>query len=257
MDDGTKCECDERGTVMGECVRYGCQHFAPSTPARPAAEGADETGVAVGDGFRVLYDPDLTQCWWVSRPDGDRLEGQNARLADLLIQFGFDVDDATLAQLLALKSPASAPARPEAPAGSGEPVAFASHREGRPILPNGVFVVRDGYTVEQARRKADENARLCSTPDARFVVTPLYAAPPAVASGAGRVSEEEEVGAFTVRAADRLAGEVLKLTRTGILGTRTPAADALLDYASTRFGNENPLGKLTAALSRPGTEGER
>lgn len=41
--------------------------------------------------------------------------------------------------------------------------------------------------------------------------------------------------------ADRLAGEVLKLVDRGVLDARSAAADALLDYASTRHGDDDPM----------------
>ena len=77
---------------------------------------------------------------------------------------------ATFGDLRALLAALSVPAP--------EPVAFASHREGAPILPNGVFVVRDGRSVAETRAKAEENAGWCRTPDTEYIVTPLYAAAP-------------------------------------------------------------------------------
>ena len=53
-----------------------------------------------------------------------------------------------------------------------------------------------------------------------------------------------EPGPFDVKAADRLAREVNKLVRRRIIDARSPAADALLDYASGRFGDRNPIGDL-------------
>ncbi len=58
------------------------------------------------------------------------------------------------------------------------------------------------------------------------------------------MEESKPVSIFIVRAADKLADAVNKLVKAGVLGERSGAADALLDYASARFGNRNPLGDL-------------
>ncbi len=54
--------------------------------------------------------------------------------------------------------------------------------------------------------------------------------------------------------ADRLAGAVSRLIRVGIIGSRSDAGDALLDYAMVRWGdNINALTKVDeryAELSR-------
>jgi hypothetical protein len=56
--------------------------------------------------------------------------------------------------------------------------------------------------------------------------------------------EEEPISPFTIMAADKLAAAVSKLVRRGILDARSEAADKLLDYASIRFGDRNPVGDL-------------
>ncbi len=56
--------------------------------------------------------------------------------------------------------------------------------------------------------------------------------------------ESKSVPFFIVRAADKLADAVNKLVKAGVIGERSEAADALLDYAGARFGNSNPLGDL-------------
>ena len=60
---------------------------------------------------------------------------------------------------------------------------------------------------------------------------------------------DEPVSPFALRGADRLASEVNALVRSGKLGARTPAADALLDYCTTRFGQDDPIGALEATSS--------
>ena len=49
---------------------------------------------------------------------------------------------------------------------------------------------------------------------------------------------------FDVKAADRLAYEVNRLVRRGVIDARSAAADSLLDYASGRFGDSDPIGQL-------------
>lgn len=56
--------------------------------------------------------------------------------------------------------------------------------------------------------------------------------------------------AWVLRAADRLALEVVKLTDSGRLGTRTPAADALLDYAQARHGQDDAISKVRRFAAR-------
>lgn len=56
--------------------------------------------------------------------------------------------------------------------------------------------------------------------------------------------EENQLSIFDIIAADKLAGEVNKLVQRGIIDARSGAADALLNYASSRFGDQNPIGYL-------------
>lgn len=56
--------------------------------------------------------------------------------------------------------------------------------------------------------------------------------------------EPEPVSPFVVRAADKLAMAVNRLVKRGVLDSRSEAADDLLNYASIRFGDENPIGDL-------------
>ena len=53
---------------------------------------------------------------------------------------------------------------------------------------------------------------------------------------------------FDVMAADKLAFEVSKLVRKGIIDARSEAADRLLDYASGRFGHSDPIGDLERSI---------
>lgn len=55
---------------------------------------------------------------------------------------------------------------------------------------------------------------------------------------------ESRVPPFTIRAADKLAAEVAALVRSGKLDARSKAGDALLGYASIRFGSSDPIGDL-------------
>lgn len=54
----------------------------------------------------------------------------------------------------------------------------------------------------------------------------------------------EPISPFAIRAADKLAAAVNALVHKGLLDARSPAADALLNYASLRFGDQNPIGDL-------------
>jgi len=49
---------------------------------------------------------------------------------------------------------------------------------------------------------------------------------------------------FAIKAADTLAAAVARLIDRGVLGSRSEAVDALLDYASERFGDSDPIGDL-------------
>lgn len=128
---------------------------------------------------------------------------------------------------------------------------------GRPIIASEVFRCLDcGRPFHR-----DCLRHHCSTSDekdrevfhARGTIAELrrtldrLATHPAPASG-GTVTEAE-VGPWLLKAADRLAGEVCRLTDARTLGTRTPAADALLDYATARHGQSDPIGKIRAALA--------
>lgn len=55
---------------------------------------------------------------------------------------------------------------------------------------------------------------------------------------------QEPVSPFAIVAADGLAAAVNQLIKRGILNARSPVGDALLDYASIRFGDRNPIGDL-------------
>jgi len=59
----------------------------------------------------------------------------------------------------------------------------------------------------------------------------------------------EEISPFTIIAADRLAMAVNKLVKQGIIDARSEAADRLLDYASQRFGDNNPIGNLEKKIA--------
>lgn len=56
--------------------------------------------------------------------------------------------------------------------------------------------------------------------------------------------EPEPISFFAIKAADTLAVAVSRLIDRGVLDSRSEAADALLDYASERFGDGNPIGDL-------------
>jgi hypothetical protein len=49
--------------------------------------------------------------------------------------------------------------------------------------------------------------------------------------------------------ADRMAAAIDDLVQRRTISARSTAADAMLDYASSRFGSENPIGELRAARS--------
>lgn len=52
------------------------------------------------------------------------------------------------------------------------------------------------------------------------------------------------VSLSSIRAADILALEVLRLTKQNRIDSRSPVADALLDYAQSRFGCSDTYTKL-------------
>lgn len=56
--------------------------------------------------------------------------------------------------------------------------------------------------------------------------------------------DPEPISPFTIRAADALAVAVNQLVKREILDSRSEAADALLNYASERFGDRDPIGDL-------------
>jgi len=58
--------------------------------------------------------------------------------------------------------------------------------------------------------------------------------------------QHEDFSPFLAIAADRLALAVNKLVAQGRLDARSEVADRLLDYASGRFGDSNPIGDLEA-----------
>jgi hypothetical protein len=63
------------------------------------------------------------------------------------------------------------------------------------------------------------------------------------------MEELEPISPFVIMAADKLAVAVNKLIGRGILDSRSEAADRLLDYASIRFGDSNPVGDLENKVS--------
>lgn len=56
--------------------------------------------------------------------------------------------------------------------------------------------------------------------------------------------ESEPISILTIRAADRLALTVIKLVKSGVLDARSEAGDQVLNYASMRFGDSNPIGDM-------------
>jgi len=49
---------------------------------------------------------------------------------------------------------------------------------------------------------------------------------------------------YTKREADILSARIIPLVQGGKIDSRCRAADALLDYALTRFGSQSPIGDL-------------
>lgn len=62
--------------------------------------------------------------------------------------------------------------------------------------------------------------------------------------------DAEPVSPFVVRAADKLAAAVSKLVKARVLDARSEAADELLNYASLRFGDSNPIGDLEEQVEK-------
>lgn len=62
--------------------------------------------------------------------------------------------------------------------------------------------------------------------------------------------EAPRLASFEIRAADTLAAEVAVLVQNGTLDARCPAADAVLDYASIRFGSHDPMGTLLELVKK-------
>lgn len=56
--------------------------------------------------------------------------------------------------------------------------------------------------------------------------------------------DSDQASPFAIMAADRLAMAVRRLISEGVLDTRSEASDALLRYASQRFGDADPIGDL-------------
>lgn len=52
----------------------------------------------------------------------------------------------------------------------------------------------------------------------------------------------------SVIAADKLAAAVIKLIKNGVLDARSDVGDKVLDYASARFGDQNPIGDLEVTV---------
>lgn len=65
-------------------------------------------------------------------------------------------------------------------------------------------------------------------------------------------SDGKLISPFAIRAADALAAEVVTLVRSGKLDARCPAADALLEYALTRFGSHDPINDLVRHVEESG-----
>lgn len=63
---------------------------------------------------------------------------------------------------------------------------------------------------------------------------------------------QRAVSYSTVRAADMLAVAVNTLIKTGALSARSPAADALLDYAGSRFRGFDSIAALEAHVAQNG-----
>jgi hypothetical protein len=59
-----------------------------------------------------------------------------------------------------------------------------------------------------------------------------------------------KLSSFDIMAADKLAYEVTKLVRRGVINSRSEAADRLLDYVSGRFGDNDPIGDLERLLEQ-------
>lgn len=57
-------------------------------------------------------------------------------------------------------------------------------------------------------------------------------------------SNSEMISPFAIKAADKLAAAVIALVKAGKLDARSEAGDAVLSYASIRFGDRNPIGDL-------------
>lgn len=60
----------------------------------------------------------------------------------------------------------------------------------------------------------------------------------------GKLDASVKTTALSVEETDCLALSIIKLVREGKLDSRSTAADQLLDYASIRFGDKDPINDL-------------
>ncbi|MGD0976900.1 MAG: hypothetical protein ABR875_01220 [Minisyncoccia bacterium] len=67
--------------------------------------------------------------------------------------------------------------------------------------------------------------------------------------GGSKNNPEELISPLLVIAADGLAMSVNKLVKEGFLDSRSDAADRLLNYASMRFGDRDPIGDLEKSVT--------
>ncbi len=107
------------------------------------------------------------------------------------------------------------------------------------VISGVVATVRLAWVHASQRAEQAANARLIAA------APELLTENIALRSALSKARAERD--AFERVAADRLAGEVNKLIGLYALDARSPVADALLDYASIRHGDVNPITEVERA----------
>jgi hypothetical protein len=239
-----------------------------SAPSREAGPGTPEVkrGVYIasrsmhGARWRDLRDSGFPVCaTWINESE----QGQTGSWPDLWWRC---VDEASECAALILYAPIEdgelkgALVEVGAALASGRPVYFVGDGEARRYswLNHPNVVECDAVEEAMALALADCSrpaAPLASLADAIDLSSPDSLRGTWVAEtealrtevAALRSSLQEAPRDVLIRGADRMARELDGLVRSGVISARSCAADALLDYADSRFGSSDPLGQLRTA----------